>query len=70
MERLLDTAAAEMGIDRVELRRRNHIPEATMPYKAPNGTTYDSCEFTAVLNEALIHADWGSSVSIQPPLAS
>jgi carbon-monoxide dehydrogenase large subunit len=58
MERLVDTAAAEIGIDRVELRRRNHIPETTMPYKAPNGTTYDSGEFTAVLNEALIHADW------------
>src|SRR5579875_1616293 len=52
MERLVDTAAAEIGIDRVELRRRNHISEADMPYKAPNGTTYDSGEFTAVLNEA------------------
>ena len=58
MERLVDTAATEMGIDRVELRRRNHIPEVAMPYKAPNGTTYDSGEFTAVLNEALIRADW------------
>jgi carbon-monoxide dehydrogenase large subunit len=58
MERLVDTAAAEMGIDKIELRRRNHIPEATMPYRAPNGTNYDSGEFTAVLNEALIRADW------------
>ncbi len=58
MERLVDTAAAEIGIDRVELRRRNHISEADMPYKAPNGTTYDSGEFTAVLNEALARADW------------
>jgi aerobic carbon-monoxide dehydrogenase large subunit len=58
MERLVDTAAAEMGIDRVELRRRNHIPEAAMPHKAPNGTTYDSGEFTAVLNQALLQADW------------
>jgi carbon-monoxide dehydrogenase large subunit len=47
MERLVDTAAAEMGIDKIELRRRNHIPEGAMPYKAPNGTTYDSGEFTA-----------------------
>ena len=53
MERLVDTAAAEMGIDRVELRRRNHIPEGAMAHKGPNGTTYDSGEFTAVLNEAL-----------------
>jgi len=58
MERLVDTAAAEIGIDRVELRRRNHIPEAAMPHKAPNGTTYDSGEFTAVLDQALAQADW------------
>jgi carbon-monoxide dehydrogenase large subunit len=58
MERLVDTAAAEMGIDKIELRRRNHIPEGAMPHKAPNGTTYDSGEFTAVLNEALVRADW------------
>jgi aerobic carbon-monoxide dehydrogenase large subunit len=58
MERLVDTAAAEMGIDRVELRRRNHIRPEAMPYKAPNGTTYDSGEFTAVLNQALRNADW------------
>ena len=37
MERLIDTAAREMGIDRVELRRRNHIQPDAMPYKAPSG---------------------------------
>ena len=58
MERLVDTAAAEMGLDRIELRCRNHIPEAAMPHKAPNGTTYDSGEFTAVLDQALALADW------------
>ena len=58
MERLVEAAAAEMGIDRVELRRRNHIPPEAMPYKAPNGTTYDSGDFTNLLNEALQLADW------------
>ncbi len=58
MERLVDTAAAEMGIDKIELRRRNHIPEDAMPHKAPNGTIYDSGEFTAVLDQALAQADW------------
>jgi carbon-monoxide dehydrogenase large subunit len=58
MERLVDTAAAEMGIDRVELRRRNHIPPEAMPYKSPNGTTYDSGDFTALLDQALQLADW------------
>ncbi|HEU0154911.1 MAG TPA: molybdopterin cofactor-binding domain-containing protein, partial [Stellaceae bacterium] len=58
MERLVDTAAREMGIDRVELRRRNHIPAAAMPYRAPNGTNYDSGDFAGVLEDALKLADW------------
>ena len=58
MERLVDTAAREMGIDQVELRRKNHIPPEAMPYKAPNGTTYDSGEFTKLLNKAVALADW------------
>ncbi len=53
MERLVEAAAAEMGIDRVELRRRNHIPPEAMPYKAPNGTTYDSGDFTNLLERGV-----------------
>ena len=37
MERLIDAAAAEMGIDRVELRRRNQIRPQDMPYKTASG---------------------------------
>ncbi|MBV9735768.1 MAG: xanthine dehydrogenase family protein, partial [Acidisphaera sp.] len=58
MERLIDTAAAELGIDPVELRRRNHIRPEQMPYKAPNGSLYDSGDFPAVLDDALALADW------------
>jgi aerobic carbon-monoxide dehydrogenase large subunit len=58
MERLVDAAARETGIDQVELRRRNHIPPEAMPYKAPNGTTYDSGDFTNLLNKAVRLADW------------
>jgi aerobic carbon-monoxide dehydrogenase large subunit len=58
MERLVETAAREMGIDAVELRRRNHIPPEAMPYKAGNGTTYDSGDFTNLLNKAIALADW------------
>src|SRR6266446_8689144 len=47
MERLVDTAAAETGIDRITLRRRNHIPPEAMPYKSPNGNTYRSEEHTS-----------------------
>jgi carbon-monoxide dehydrogenase large subunit len=58
MERLVDAAAAEMGIDRVELRRRNHIRPEAMPYKAPSGFTYDGGEFTQILDKAVALADW------------
>ncbi len=58
MERLGDTASRETGIDRIALRRRNHIPPEAMPYKSPNGNTYDSGEFTALLDQALALADW------------
>src|SRR4051794_5541844 len=58
MERLVDAASREMGIDPVELRRRNHIRPEDMPYKSPNGTTYDSGDFTNLLNKALALADW------------
>jgi carbon-monoxide dehydrogenase large subunit len=57
MERLIDTAAREMGIDRLELRRRNHIRPEAMPYDAPNACTYDSGEFASVLDKAISLAD-------------
>jgi aerobic carbon-monoxide dehydrogenase large subunit len=57
IERLIDTAAREMGIDHVELRRRNHIRPEEMPYKTASGTTYDSGEFTTLLDKALAAAD-------------
>jgi carbon-monoxide dehydrogenase large subunit len=58
MERLVDTAAAELGIDRLTLRRKNHISPISMPYRAPNGTTYDSGDFGNLLDRALALADW------------
>lgn len=58
MERLIETAAAEMGIDRLDLRRRNHIQPEQIPYKTPAGTEYDSGDFPAVLEDALAQADW------------
>ncbi len=58
MERLIDEAALAMGIDRVELRRRNHIKPGQIPYKAPSDMLYDSGNFPAVLDRALAAADW------------
>jgi carbon-monoxide dehydrogenase large subunit len=58
MERLIDAAAAEMKIDRLALRRRNHVRPSEMPYAAASGMTYDSGEFTKVLDGAVAAADW------------
>jgi len=58
MERLLDAAADEMGIDKLELRRRNHIPASAIPYKAPSDMNYDSGDFRAVMDHALKSSDW------------
>jgi carbon-monoxide dehydrogenase large subunit len=57
MERLIDQAAIEMGIDRLELRRRNHVRPEQIPYKAASGMTYDSGDFGAVFEKAVAAAD-------------
>ncbi len=58
MERLIDYAATEIGIDRIELRRRNQIRPREIPYTAASGQTYDSGDFPAILKAALEVADW------------
>jgi len=58
IERLIDSAARAMRIDRVALRRRNLIQPSALPYHAPNGPVYDSGEFEAVMDKALALADW------------
>src|SRR4030095_4150927 len=57
MERLIDAAAREMVIDKVEMRKLNHIRPEEMPFKTASGTTYDSGEFTTLLDKALKFAD-------------
>src|SRR5712691_6705428 len=58
MERLIDLAAAEMEIDRLELRRRNQIRPGEIPRKTASGSTYDSGDFPGVLKHALEIADF------------
>ena len=57
LERLVDVAARETGIDRIELRRRNFIPNDAFPYQTPVALQYDSGDYTATLNAALKAAD-------------
>ena len=58
VERLIDQAAAEHGIDPVELRRRNFIPNDAFPYTTANGTVYDSGDFDGTMSKALAMADY------------
>jgi carbon-monoxide dehydrogenase large subunit len=57
IEGIIDRAARELGIDRVELRRRNLIPPSAMPFKTGLVYTYDCGEFEATMDEALEIAD-------------
>ncbi len=60
MERLMDEAARQIGMDRVELRRRNFIQPEQMPYKNPMAQTYDTGRFEHVMNQGLALAEWNS----------
>jgi carbon-monoxide dehydrogenase large subunit len=59
IERLMDEAARQTGIDRIALRRRNFIAPAQMPYKNPMGQTYDTGAFESQMDQAMTLADWG-----------
>jgi carbon-monoxide dehydrogenase large subunit len=58
IERLIDLAARELKLDRVELRRRNLIPESAMPFRNPFGLVYDSGAYGQAMSSALALADW------------
>src|SRR5919201_2348470 len=53
IERLVDIAATELGLDPVDLRRRNLIAPDRFPYETPLGFTYDSGDYEAALDAAL-----------------
>src|SRR5262245_47273589 len=57
IERMVDLAAAEMGMDPAELRRQNYIPSAAMPFKTGLTFTYDSGEFEKNMDLAIELAD-------------
>jgi len=58
IEAAVDAAARELGVDRLELRRRNFIRPEEFPYRIPSGTEYDSGDYPAVLDKAVGIADW------------
>jgi aerobic carbon-monoxide dehydrogenase large subunit len=57
IERVIDVAARELGIDSIELRRRNLIPKSAMPFKTGLVFTYDCGDFARNMDMALSLAD-------------
>lgn len=58
LERLMDTAARQIGMDPAELRRRNFVKPSQMPYTTAMGEKYDSGDFDLFLTKTLEAADW------------
>ncbi len=58
VERLVNQAAAEIGVDPAELRRRNFIPPSVFPYTSPTGGSYEIADMPGMLEKALALADW------------
>ena len=58
MERSLDLAASRLGLDRIEIRKRNLVTRKEFPYKTATGLTYDSGDFVGNMRNVLNAADW------------
>ena len=58
IERLIEKAARELGVDRTELRAKNFVPTDAMPFATAVGETYDSGAFETVMHRAMERADW------------
>ncbi len=58
IERLVDLAAQDLGVDRVEIRRRNLISADSFPYRTPTGNIYDSGNYQGVLEKVLAAVDY------------
>ncbi|MCS6931170.1 MAG: xanthine dehydrogenase family protein molybdopterin-binding subunit [Acetobacteraceae bacterium] len=58
LERAIDLAAVKLGLDRVEIRRRNLIPKEALPFRTGLVFTYDSGDFARGMEIALAAADW------------
>ena len=58
IETAMDRVAATLGLDRIEIRRRNFIRKEEFPYLIPSGTRYDSGDYHTVVAKVLDHVDW------------
>jgi len=58
IEQLMDRAAQVIGVDPIEIRRRNFVPASAMPHKLHSGISYDSGDFMRIMDDCLKLADW------------
>jgi 2-furoyl-CoA dehydrogenase large subunit len=65
LERAMDRVARHLGMDRIELRRRNFIRKEEFPYTIPSGSTYDSGDYHTVLDKALAAADFPDLIRLR-----
>jgi len=63
IERTIEEVATTLGLDRLEVRRRNLIRHEEFPYLIPSGSTYDSGDYHAVIDKVLRHADYDKLVA-------
>ena len=60
MERTIDLAARELGLDPAEIRRRNLIPPDAFPYETPTGLSYDSGNYAETFDRAIELSEYAS----------
>jgi 2-furoyl-CoA dehydrogenase large subunit len=63
IETMVDRVAEAVGLDRIEVRRRNLIRKEEFPYLIPSGTRYDSGDYHAVIDKTLAHVGWNELVA-------
>jgi 2-furoyl-CoA dehydrogenase large subunit len=63
IETAIDKVAAAVGLDRIEVRRRNFIRKDQFPYLIPSGSTYDSGDYHTVVDKVLAHIDFAAMES-------
>jgi 2-furoyl-CoA dehydrogenase large subunit len=63
IETMMDRVAEHLGLDRIELRRRNLIRHDEFPYLIPSGTRYDSGDYHTVVDKVLAHAGYAELVA-------
>ena len=63
IERMIEAVADHLGLDRLEVRRRNLIRADEFPYLIPSGTTYDSGDYHAVIDKVVARADYAALIT-------